>query len=446
MKLTLPHLKALTRIPFVRGVATFQIGTVFMMLTGFLSSVLYARLLGLHDFGLYAVITAFVSFISIVCAYGQESTTTTFLAEAMGRKDKSSIEKVLRYYAQTTVVALVVYALLFFLAPILSQKLQGDMHIGTLARILILNSALQWPNVLAFMTLQLERKIALVTILENTSDILQVTLSTILLLQGFGVFGILIGTTTISLISVPVCLWLYNRSAAAQGLPSVACIIGNMFKTGTGTYIRQGFWIAIDQAIGKNLYPNLFTMILSATTTVETVGIFRLAFKLGNLPLSLIMPSITRMTAVSIPRIAASDPNNLFRSCKNVLIITIGLSVCACIGAALIVPPLVPIFYGLSFTDAIPIFLLLLPMNVIASMHVVSLPILRVIKRVWVISLTNCIGIVLSLGIYLAALRLFSASYSIAIAVLVFHVNTLLLFLYLFAYFSKKWRKTSHAS
>jgi hypothetical protein len=40
-----------TRTPFVRGVAVYQMGGIVMQITGFASSVLYARVLGLKEYG-----------------------------------------------------------------------------------------------------------------------------------------------------------------------------------------------------------------------------------------------------------------------------------------------------------------------------------------------------------------------------------------------------------
>ncbi len=430
--------KAFSKLPFVRGVATYQIGGIVMTLIGFLSSIIYARLLGVSQLGLYAVISAFVGLISIVTAYGQETTTATFLAEAMGRKDAHTAMKVLRYYAQSSFIAILFFVCLILLAPSIASLTQTNAAIGTFARILLLNSMLQIPNVLLFIALQIQRRFVLMTVIENIIDALQVVLSTILILGGVGIWGILIGTTTISALAVPVLCILYNRSARAQQLPTIQDILWHITKKDTGGYFRQGFWIAMDQTIGKNLYPNLFYMVLNATTSLQTVGVFRIAFRLATLPLSVIIPSVTRMTTYAIPRIASSDRKNLFQSCKKVIIGALGISGLATLGAAIVVPPFIPLVYGAAFTNAIPTFLALLPINIIASTHVISVPLLRVFKRVWVISITNTIGIGIGLGAYFLLHMFLPTLAAISFAIVLFHINSLALFPYLYFLLRRK--------
>jgi O-antigen/teichoic acid export membrane protein len=430
--------KALSTLPFVRGVATFQIGGITMTLVNFISSILYARLLGVSQFGLFAVISAFVGLLSIITAYGQETATATFLAEAIGRKDKKTTRRVLRYYAQASCLAILCFIGLFLLAPAIATATQGSATIGLYAQILIINSILQIPNVLSFIALQIERKIVLITVIENTIDILQIILSTVLILAGFGIWGVLIGTTAISALAMPILFALYDRSAKTQDLPLLRDILRTLFQKDTGLYFRQGFWIALDQTIGKNLYPNVFYMVLNATTSLQTVGVFRIAFRLATLPISIIMPSITRMTTYSIPRIATLDKKNLIKSCKKVLIGTLGISGLATVGAAIVIPPFIPLVYGPAFVNTIPAFLAMLPINMIASMHVISVPLLRVYKRVWVISITNTIGIGIGIGAYFLLHLFLPTLAAISFAVVMFHLNSLALFPYLYRLLSRK--------
>lgn len=409
-----------------------------MMGIGLLSSVLYARLLGVSVFGLYAVISAFVGLLSILTSYGQETATATFLAEAMGRKDLVKARRVLRYYGQATLLSTAVFVLLFLLAPLIASQTQSNMYMGHYARILLINTLLQAPNVLLFMALQLQRHIKAITIIENTIDILQLALSLVLIWQGWGIWSVLIGTTAITALATPFLLMIYDKSAAEQGLPLVGEIVRGLFKKDTGEYFLQGFWIALDQNIGKNLYPNLFYLVLNATTSLQTVGVFRIGFRLATLPGTFIMPSITRMTTYAIPKIASIDRKNLLRACKKVIIGALGVSALATLGAALLVPPLIPFVYGTAFMNAIPTFLALLPINIIASTHVITVPLLRVYKRVWVISLTNIIGMMIGIASYYLLHIFLPTLASISFAIVLFHVNSLVLLPYLYLLLRKK--------
>ncbi len=426
----LKKLRATSRLPFVRGAATFQVGSMVMLVTGFASSIVYARLLGLKEFGMYAIVSAFVGIFGILASYGQESTTVIFLSEAVGKKDNKAIANVLRYYVHMTLLSSIVYLCIFILAPTLADALQHNALIGQYARLVILNILLQPANTLLFLLLQLERRIKTVVTLENGLDIAQLAVSIALLLLGWGVQGILIGTLSVSAAAFPFLVMMYNKSAKRQGLPTIWQTIGTLGKAKTGGYVRQGFWIALDQNIGKNLYPNLFYIVLSATASLETVGIFRLAMRLAGLPLSLIMPSVTRMTSVTIPKIANSDSTSLFPSIRKVLAGTLGLVFLISCAAAIIIPPLIPFVYGTAFSKAAPIFLVLLVPNFLSSAHVLSVPLLRLFKRVWMISLTNLTGMGIAVVCYFFLLKFLSAIWAISISVTIFQTFSLLLFVF----------------
>ena len=56
---------------------------------------------------------------------------------------------------------------LLLLSPTIAGFTEHSSQIGVLARIILINTALQGPNVLAFLALQLERRIVTVTALDN---------------------------------------------------------------------------------------------------------------------------------------------------------------------------------------------------------------------------------------------------------------------------------------
>lgn len=429
---------SLSRIPFVRGVAIFQTGSGIGMVIGFLSSVLYARLLGLEAYGLFAVVSAFVGLISMFTSFGQETATTTFLAEAVGKKDATSIRRVLRYYLQATLCSTVVYVGLLLIVPLLVDLFNQNPSITLFARLLLINAMLQPINVLLFIVLQLAQRYTTIIVIENVLDALQLALSLLLIGMGWGVLGMFIGTVTITIISLPLLCFLYVRTAHKIHIPALHSIIPTIFQSGTGVYVRQGFWIALDKHIGSNIYPNVLLLILDRTASLEIAGLFRIALRLVTLPASVLMPSISRMTNVSIPQIAAQNKKSLRTSVQKVMIGSIGLSAMAAIGAAIVAPPLIPIVYGAAFAAVVPSFLLMLPINVIIATHTISVPLLRLFRKVWTISIVNSMSIAIAIGLYFLLLHRFSPLISMSFSVLAFHINTLMLFAYLWWFFRKK--------
>lgn len=429
---------AVLKLPFVRNLAKFQAGTVVMMGMGFVSSVVYSNLLGLERYGLYAIVTAFASLVTIIASFGQETTITTFLSEAVARKNKEEIRNVLAYFWQTTVIATLLYIALILLSPFLAQLLGESKDVGMYAKIAILNIGLQWPAVLVFLMLQIENRVGLVTILENIRLIAQVGLSTILLLMGYGLWGVLAGTCIVSALYVPLCLFLYERFRHEVAFPSMPSVVRMLRVRDTQTYFKQGVWISADRNIAGNLYPNVFFMILSATAGLQAVGLFRLALKLAELPRALIMPSLSRMAAVTIPRLTALDRGSLKRSCVKLLIGSLGLNTLAIIGAAVCVPLFFPLVYGREFIGAIPAFFLLLPGNFFATMQIVAVPLLRLYKKMHVSILNNLAGTAVAVALYFGLSRIIDPLYAMCLASLYLYVNSNNTYLYLWHFLKRK--------
>jgi teichuronic acid exporter len=443
MKTSVIDLWRKLNIPFVRHVAMFQVGSIVMTATGLLSSVVYARLLGIEQFGLFAVVSSFTGVLCIIASFGQETTLVTFLSEAVGRKSKTDIVVVLRYFIQSTLLALVVYAILFLLVPTLSSYFGESVQVGSLSRLLILNTALQSPPVLVFLMLQIVGNVTLVTVLENTRALLQVGIAICLLLLGYGIEGIIYGLLAVSILYLPICAYLYRKYARILDFPHLTELARTFRKGGTLPYFGQGLWIAFDRQVSRNLYPNLFMLVLSSTTSLATVGLFRLALRLGSLPADMISPNITRLAAVTIPRIAAQSIDRLKEACLKLMKGTLGIALGAVLGVAIIIPPLIPIVYGAEFSDAILPMLIILPFNLISAFSVSTVPIARLFKKVWLMTVSNAIGIVFGLiGFYLLR-DLLGPLNAMAATILIYHVNSIVLALFLWKFILQQHKKIS---
>ena len=422
---------SLLRQQFVQNVMRFQASSMGLLITGAVSSVIYARLLGVTQLGLYTIIAAFSGLLGLAATLGQETTVVTFLSEAVGRKSRKDTVLVISYFVQSALLALSIYIALFILSPFLASLFKGNETIGLYARWLVLNSALQSAPSLVFTVLQIKNKITIVAVLENIRAISQVVISTVLLLLGMGVWSLIIGTLSVSIIFVPVSIWLYHKYAGAELFPTFREIGAGVRRPGTGMYFRQGLWIAADQMIASNLYPNLFYIILGATAPLPVVGLLRLGLRLATIPVQIIMPSVSRLAAVAIPKIASMDRKTLRQSCMKLMKGTLSLGTLAVIGSAIVAPPLIPIVYGKEFAGAIPAFLIILPFTIISTGNVALVPICRIFKRVWLLTMTNAAGLLCATAAYFILKTFVSPLVAISISLLVYHFNTLFLSLHL---------------
>ncbi len=425
------RLYKLRGVPFVQNFAKLQIGTVISLGTGFVSLVVFPRVLGLEMYGLYAVVAAFAGLLGFFCAFGQETTCAIFFAEATGKKDSAAQQSVLRYFVQSWLLTVVVSVVLIAIAPWLGASIEGNVLVGDYARLILLNMVLQAAPTLSFIMLQNYHEINTLVVWENTRTVLQFALSTIFLLMGWGIVGILLGPLVVSTVYFPLCLLQYRRIARERNLPSLSQIVRDVTRMDTGKFFVQGVWITLDKNISGNLYPNLFIMILNATTTLENVALFRLALRLASLPGTLIMPNVSRLATVYIPKLIGSPVALIKTNCAKLIKGATGLTFLVCLGAAVCVPLFWPLVYGDEFTAAIPLFLVLLPLNLMAVTHVASVPLLRVLGKTWSMIVVNVIGVALACGGYYVLLPVIPANYAMAIAVLIFNLHTLLLFAYI---------------
>ena len=172
-------------------------------------------------------------------------------------------------------------------------------------------------------------------------------------------------------------------------------------------------------------------MILNSFATLEIVGLFRLAFRLAEIPSKLLMPSITRMSTIAIPRVVGGDRKALKSSCIKLVKGTVYLRMLAVIGVAVCIPPFVPLIYGTEFGSAIPIFLALLPYHLFSALNVASIPLARVFKKTWVMTIINTTGMCIAIGLCYLLFPLMAPVFAIIIGILYYHAHSLLLLLYL---------------
>ena len=83
-------------MPFVRDVATLQVGTFAIMGMQLVSSIIIARLMGPRLLGLYALTFTIIGTVGMLTDLGQNYSVTTLLPEAYGRKSPEEVAGVMR--------------------------------------------------------------------------------------------------------------------------------------------------------------------------------------------------------------------------------------------------------------------------------------------------------------------------------------------------------------
>ncbi|MDA1208681.1 MAG: oligosaccharide flippase family protein [bacterium] len=435
------RLQFLMGVPFVRDIATMQIGRTVLIGCSFLSSILYARLLGLGGYGEYAVVLAFTGLLGFITNLGQQTTALTFFAQAYGKKDTTRMKEVLHYYLFLSACSALIMAILIPFLPTITGGMYNNPEIGHLARLIFLSSMIDPLFVFGSIVLQSVREIRKLTILENSRIVLQLGLSVLFLIQGMGVAGILLGALLGTALMSLVSLLVYSNIRTAYNLPSFGEILRTHSFKHLWKFGKDGVWIAIDKNVG-NLYPNAFMVVLGMFVQESVVGLFRLAFKLGNLPSSFVLSNISKLSASVIPTISSSA-SNLKKSLVRLAIYSGLIHTGATIGALITVPLLIPVVYGSDFSVAVYPFIVIAILHITHAAHALITPFLRLYSRIYLATIINLAGLTCSLGTFFFLMQKTKTTYALYIALGIYH---LILILVIFPVYFLIQEKTSSAN
>jgi SAM-dependent methyltransferase/O-antigen/teichoic acid export membrane protein len=395
-----PVIQRLLRVPFVRDLATMQVGQVIVMGCSFLSSILYVRLLGISGYGQYAIVGAFTGIIGPFTNLGQQTTTLTFLAEAYSRGNRRSMAEVLHYYLVFACLTAIVLAVLIPLLPLFSTIFYGTTTIGRLAQLVFFATICDIPFIAMTIALQVVRRIKLLTLLTNGTIVVQLLLTCALLLLGWGVPGMLIASLVTSIIFSCIGIGMYGHMWEAQGLPGVKEVLAINGMGHLWRYGRDGLLIALDKNLG-NLYPNVFLFALSILVPQEVLALIRLAIKLAGLPISFVLSNISRLSSSVIPSLVHQGPEILSSNLRKLVQSTVVLHAVVSMATIIVAVPLIPIVYGDAFRPAIFPFIVITLLQLTFSLHSFTTPIYRLASKTIISSAINFFALSLGLGLFL---------------------------------------------
>lgn len=388
------------KIGFVRDVATLQIGVLVGFVCSFISSILYVRFLGIEGYGRYAIVMAFSGLFAFITNLGQQQTTLTFFSEAYAQKSKAGMATALRYYMIMTFMNWAVHIALLFLYPLLSQWIYGDPELGNLARLISIASMIDPIANFFLLSLQTVRRIKLLTVLQYSQNILQVSCAALFLWYGYGIAGVLWSSIigSVALLSVAVVLWPKMRRN--EGLPGISEAWEQPTDKRLWAHFRDGIWIAVDKNLGKQ-YPGVFLFLLSLFAPTTVVGLVRLAFRLADLPTTFGIGSVSALATSVIPQIVGGHTPNWRQTLRRLFTHSMALHAALSFGALLIAPPLIPIVYGTAARVAVYPFIVIVLVHLIVPTQAMITPYLRLRSRVWVGTIFNTVATLGGMGVFL---------------------------------------------
>ncbi len=347
------QLKRISQKRFVRDVSILQFGNLFSFGLAAINSIVFARLLGSENYGVYSLAFAFFGLVGIFMNVGVNYTVLTLLPAAYAKKDKKEVTNILSYCFYILILIFLTVGLLAIgLAPFFAKLLYHQMAIGQLARYLILASNI---NILFFMVtsiLQSIRKIKNLTLYENLNKLIYLVMPVFFILLGFGVWGIVFGHFISSIVFFIASFFYFEYLAAKnEFIPSFGEMIKNFKEVDFKRYFKLGFLVAMDKNL-NNLYtilPVTFLGMLAAS--VSQVSYFKIATGYLALP-ALFLTPIARILTVQLPKSLVYGGKIFKDNFRKSSLVSGLLFILLLVPFVALAPFLIKLFYGHEYEPA----------------------------------------------------------------------------------------------
>ncbi|MBU2472734.1 oligosaccharide flippase family protein [Patescibacteria group bacterium] len=391
-----------TKRRFVRDTAILQTSGVFSIGLSFLASIIFARILGPDNYGIYSLIFALTAFIGIFVGLGADYTILTLLPEAYAKKDKREIKNILAYFFKITLIFTVLVNLIaIVIAPLISEILYDQKDIGQLARWILAASIIQVFLIFLILVLQSTRKIKRLAILENTQKLFYSLVPILLVLWGLGLLGIVWGRFLAEIILFMIAFFGYKAIAKKDELlPSFSEIFFQIFKVKIKQYFKLGLWITLDKKISNliDVLPVVLLGIIAITTS--QVAYFKITLSYLGLSLILLTP-ISRLLTVQLPKSKAHSLIVLKRDFWKSSIFSGVIYLFIILFFVIMASFLVNAFYGEDYLICVGLIYALSLSKIFGGFTVGYGTIFRVFNKLKVAVIINIVSLFLALLIFL---------------------------------------------
>jgi len=337
---------------FIQDSAILQAGSVFSIGLSFLTSVLYARILGVSGYANYALIFAFVNLTSIFMNLGTNQTILTLLPEAFVKEKKEQVKDILTYYIKMTLlISLIVGAIIIIIAPFATIRFYANSEIGQLARVILLSNIIKVFFYMYIVILQVERRIKYLTIIENLNKIFYIVVPVALALLGLGLQGLVAGHLIVAFGFMIFSLIAYNKLKSQNFLlPSWKELIANMRVVRLGYYFKFGFLIAVDKNL--SILYNALPIFILGIFNLEYVAFLKIAVAYAGLSLILIKP-VGRLLIIQLPKSKVYGLSFLRRDFIRSAVGSFFIALAGASVLAIMAKILIPFVYGKEYLPSV---------------------------------------------------------------------------------------------
>lgn len=417
----------------IKDIFNFQISDFFSRGISLISSVIFARILGPNDYGVYSLIFVFASLISLV-DIGYTRAAITLLPEAYTKKDKKGIRDILVYFIK---INLVIYAPLYLsaiiFAPYITGYLYQNYQIGNLARLIILSMLLLSFSGILNINLEAKRRIKHLATIENVSNFLKNFLPILLIALGFGLSGLIFGyTLAVVIIFILSITSYYFLAKNDEYVPSFSSLLSNLNSVKMNYNIKFTLSTTIDATFG-NFLSNLPILILSLIATPAVVGFYKIGLNYVSLS-NILINSVSRLLNVKFPQDKVINIKLLKKNFYQSSLVAGLIFIAILIPLIILAPFLVIFFYGPEFKPVVGIIYWLALYLSASGFSIGFGPIYRVARKNYLSMFFNFFRMIF--GLILFSLFYYLFNFSGLISVLIFQavigsLTTPLHFLYI---------------
>jgi O-antigen/teichoic acid export membrane protein len=412
----LTRAKNLLTKKFIKDTFVLQFGSVFSSGIFFVGSVVLARVLGVDGYGQYVLIFAFISLVNLFTNWGEQGVALTIAPEAYAKGDINRFKEVIKYFFFITIIStLIVNIAVFFFAPQLTEMLYHNAQIGNFARVVLLMSILQIIYLFFTVILQIVRNVKYLAIIDIFNKFFHVSISVLLVLFGYGLWGIVYGKLLVAVMFLLFTVLAYTMLARKnESIPSLKELVFGIKYGIVKKFFRFGVAISLDKNIGS-LFGLLPIILLGFHSSTDQVSFYKIAYSYIALPTVLLSP-VARLLSVQLPQSKAYGLDILRRDFWRSTLFS------GFINMALVILFLVPakyaveLFYGIEFIGSVEAIYYLSIVMILSGFNIGLGSMIKTIRKVKYSIVINILTIFVQLASFFLMMMHFH--YSVLISVI----------------------------
>lgn len=303
---------------------------------GFVSTLILARVLIPHDFGIVAMAMSFVALLELLGAFGLD--TTLIQKQTRERRHWDTVWTIGILVGATVALLMVVFGGLvadFYNEPDLSNVIRV-LAIGSLAQ------GFQNVGIVAFQAeMRFDREFLFVT--SKKLITMGVTIPLVFILDSY--WALVIGQVSGRITGTALSFWVhpYRPRLALHGAGDLFHFSKWLFAIHIVSYLKER---SSDLIIGRVSGP-------------AALGTFSVSYELASLPSTELVAPINRAVFPAYAKLAAESREALSHEYLSVIGLIMLLAVPAVLGVAASAPLLIPVVLGEKWLEAIPVVTLL---------------------------------------------------------------------------------------